>query len=274
MELENTGIMAWNQPAPPSNLPTEVEKSRAIAEVQAALVMAKHSPRNTFQAYTDIMKACERTSLAKSALYSYPRGGQTVTGPSIRLAEMMAQNWGNLETDIVILENLENMTRCMAYCWDLQTNYKVKRSFEVPHEIKLTNGKMKKLTDPRDIREYISNIGQRYVRQCILAVIPGDVREDAVDRCKQVLALGDKNDPLDARIKRILLAFKNLGVTQQMLETKLEQPITAWSNSDLAELQPIYNSIKDGADKADFFESKAGSSLDAMKTILGEEIPR
>ena len=37
-----------------------------------------------------ILNACTRATLAQGALYSYPRGGQEVTGPGIRLAEAMA----------------------------------------------------------------------------------------------------------------------------------------------------------------------------------------
>lgn len=41
-----------------------------------------------------ILKSCTRETLAQSAVYSYPRGGQSVEGPSIRLAETLAQEWG------------------------------------------------------------------------------------------------------------------------------------------------------------------------------------
>lgn len=269
----NGGMSLWNGgPSQGSSLAIEVEKSRAVTEVQAALVIAKRFPRDEFEAHTRIMKACERSSLAKAALYSYPRGGQTVTGPSIRLAEVLAQNWGNMETDVVILETLEDRTKCVAVCWDLQTNYRNKVPFEVPHEIQLKNGSMKKLTDPRDIREHIDNIGARKKRQAIIGVIPGDVVADAIDRCRKVVALGDKNDPLDARIKRVLLAFKELGVTQQMLELKLEHSMDIATQDDLVELQGIYNALKDGASRDEFFDMKPASApLDSMKSILNKE---
>ena len=60
-----------------------VESARAVQEVQASLIIAKKFPRDQNEAYTRIMTACQRPSLAKDALYAYPRGGQMVTGPSL-----------------------------------------------------------------------------------------------------------------------------------------------------------------------------------------------
>ena len=54
------------------------------------MVIAKKFPRNETLAISRIMQACERLSLAESSLYAYPRGGTTVSGPSIRLAEALA----------------------------------------------------------------------------------------------------------------------------------------------------------------------------------------
>ena len=78
----------------------EVEKSRAIAEAQAAMVIAKQFPRNEIKALDRILNACARPGLAEAALYTYSRGGTEITGPSIRLAEALAQNWGNIQFGI------------------------------------------------------------------------------------------------------------------------------------------------------------------------------
>src|SRR6185295_15732166 len=67
--------------------------SRQAQEVQAAMVMAKQFPRDEIRAWDRIMKACERPKLAEESQYSFPKGGANVSGPSIRLAEVLAQNW-------------------------------------------------------------------------------------------------------------------------------------------------------------------------------------
>ena len=68
-----------------------VESSRAIAEAQGKLVIAKRFPRNEIDAFAKVMTACQRKSLAEKAFYSYPRGGETVQGPTIRFAEELAR---------------------------------------------------------------------------------------------------------------------------------------------------------------------------------------
>ena len=63
-----------------------VESSRAIAEAQGKLIMAKKFPRNYTYAYSKAIEACQRKGFAEKAFFSYPRAGQTVTGVTIRFA--------------------------------------------------------------------------------------------------------------------------------------------------------------------------------------------
>ena len=72
----------------------EMMITRQAQEVQAAMVIAKKFPRDEAKAFDKIMRSCQRKGLAEQAEYTYPRGGQKVMGPSIRLAESIAQNWG------------------------------------------------------------------------------------------------------------------------------------------------------------------------------------
>ena len=65
--------------------------SRATEEVKGAIFMSKQFPRDPFGASQRINKMCSRKSLAEISQYTYPRGGQKVNGPSIRLAEAIAQ---------------------------------------------------------------------------------------------------------------------------------------------------------------------------------------
>ena len=83
---------------------TAIAATKQAQEVQARMVVAKKFPRDEAAAMNRILKSCQRTTLAESAMYSYPRGGQEVTGPSIRLAECLAQNWGNIEFGYTELE--------------------------------------------------------------------------------------------------------------------------------------------------------------------------
>lgn len=232
---------------------TQVESSRAMQEIQAAVISAKRFPRDTIQAHRRIMDACKRKSLAEQAMYAYPRGGQTVTGPSIRMAEVLAQNWGNLSTGITELEQTPAESVMMAYCVDLETNYRKAVVFNVKNERHTKKG-VTRLTDPRDIYENNFNLGSRRLRACILAVIPGDIIEEAITTCEKTLA-GDKSEPLADRIRKMAKAFESVGVGQEMLEKKVGKKLDAFLAVEVVNMGKIYKSLFDGMTKIpDWFE--------------------
>ncbi|PAE20535.1 hypothetical protein CHH80_11020 [Bacillus sp. 7504-2] len=240
-----------------SGVLAQASSSREMEEVKGQIFMAKQFPRNIFHAEQRILDACKRPSLAQTAVYRYPRGKQVVEGPSIRLAEVLAQNWGNLSYGIKELEQREGESVAMAFCWDLETNVRQEKVFTVPHSRK-ANGKITKLTDPRDIYELVANNGARRVRSCILGVIPGDIVEAAVAECNNTLK-GNNNGPLKDRIANALTAFKNQHkVTQEMIEVRFGYNADAFTEVDYLELIKIFNSLKDGMSKVDdWFDKKA-----------------
>ncbi len=248
-------------PQAPQTAPQGTEHTRVIAEVQARTMQAVGAPRNVNAAYTRIMQACERESLARKAMYSYPRGGQAVTGPSIRLAEVLAQNWGNIECGVKELSQANGESVMEAYAWDLETNFRDSKTFTVPHVRHTRQGK-KPLTDPRDIYEMSANNGSRRKRACILAVIPADIIEAAVDACRQTMESNLGKNIEDAT-RNMLVGFKKLGVTQEHIEKKLEHPAENITAPELVELGNIFNAIKDGSAKAEeYFEIKTKQKVD------------
>lgn len=231
---------------------TKIQESRAVAQIQACMLMAKHSPRNENQAYLDIMESCKRISLADQAVYAYPRGGKMVTGASIRLAEVLAQKYGNIHVEISIVNQTDDKTEALATAIDMQTNYIVSQGFVVPHK-RTTKQGTKKLTDERDIREMVQNIGSRILRGCILRVIPGDITESALQQCEKTQASSDI--PIKEQIRKMVSAFDELGVKVEHLEKRLGHKLDATIPTEIVNLKSIYKSIKDGmAGREDFFE--------------------
>lgn len=229
--------------------------SREMEEVKGQIFMARQFPRNVFQSEQRILDACKRPSLAATAMYRYPRGGQSVEGPSIRLAEVLAQNWGNLSFGIKELEQRNGESVAMAYAWDLETNVREEKVFTVPH-VRHTRSGAKKLTDPRDIYEMVANQGSRRLRACILGIIPGDIVEKAVEECNNTLSGGNKG-PLKDRIAQALTAFKeNHRVTQEQIEERFGYNVSAFTERDLLDLIKIFNSLKDGISKVDDWFAK------------------
>lgn len=234
---------------------TQMMVSRQAQEVQAAMVVAKRFPRDEEQSMERILKACQRQSLAQAAVYEYPRGGETVTGPSIRLAEAMAQNWGNVDFGVIELEQHTGESQVMAYAWDLETNTRQSKVFTVPHVRKTSKGTFP-LTDPRDIYEMVANQGARRMRACILGIIPGDVVDAALAQCDATLKASNKA-PLEERIATMCSKFQEefkIGV--EALEAYIGRKAEAFSESDVIRLAKVYRSLKDGVIGSEYFMDK------------------
>ena len=243
--------------------------TRQAQEVQAAMVVAKKFPRNPVDSVNRILEACTRRTLAESAMYSYPRGGQEVTGPSIRLAECVAQNWGNIDFGYIELEQKNNESQVMAYAWDLETNTRQSKVFTVPHRRETKNG-AKPLTDSRDIYELIANQAARRVRSCILAVIPGDVIEAAIKQCEVTLTGGSVSLP--ERIKAMVDKYAEIEITAEQLAGFIGKNVEAFTAQDIVRLGKIYRSIKDGVVGNDYFIEKMRESAPA-ETKDQPEVP-
>ena len=244
----------------------QINESRAVAEVQSAYVIAKKFPRNQNEAYANIIDACKRPFLAEQAMYAYPRGGTLVTGASIRLAEACAQAWGNLDCGVREISQNDGVSIAEAYAIDLQTNTRVTKTFHVPHVRDTKKGKMK-LTDARDIYEMVANQGARRLRACILAILPGDVVEAAVERCKKTLESSDV--PISEQIRKMVLAFDEFGIKVEHLEKRLGHKMESTIGQEIVVLKGVYKSIKDGmANREDFFDiglpSNAENDLDML----------
>jgi hypothetical protein len=243
-----------------------IEASRAIAEAQGKLVIAKRFPRDEVQAYAKAMEACQRPTMAEKAFYSFPRGGQTVEGPTIRFAEELARCWGNIDYGIKELSQDEGKSEMQAYAWDLETNAQSIQNFTNPHQREVGK-KMQTLTSLRDIYENNANMATRRLRSRILAILPSWFVEDAIAECKKTLA-GHNELPLVDRVKKMVVQFAKLGVTQEQIEKRLKRKIDTMNADDFVEYIGIYNAIKQGESKiAEWFEAeKVASDLtDALK---------
>lgn len=239
-------------PAMTTTVTQATESSRAVAEVQAALFIARTNPRDQKRAMDRILNACCRPSLAESAIYAYARGGSSITGPSIRLAEAVAQQWGNMQFGIRELSNQGGKSEVQAFAWDVETNTRREITFTVPH-IRHTKKGSYKLEDPRDIYELVANQGARRLRACILAVVPGDVVEAAVNQCQ--LTLQSHTDVTAEGIKKLIEAFEPLSVSKAQIEKFCQCRAEAIKPAQIVRLRSIYTSLRDGmSSPSDWFE--------------------
>lgn len=247
---------------PARTVQSEMMVSRQAQEVQAAMVIAKKFPRDEVESFNRILRACQRKSLAEGAMYEYPKGNTKVTGPSIRLAEAMAQNWGNIDFGIIELEQKNCESQVMAYAWDLETNTRQSKIFSVPHVRETKKGNIP-LSNPREIYELVANQGARRLRACILGVIPGDVVDAAVDQCNKTLASGSTKPIIDL-VRDMAGIFQNeFGVPLEAIEKYIGCKSEAFSMNDLVRLKRVYKSLRDGMAKREDFFDLAPSSDDS-----------
>ncbi len=243
--------------APRPGALVSVEQQRAIAEVQARMLIARANPRDAIGCMDLILQDCTRPTLAAAALYAYARGGTDISGPTIRLMENLARRWGNVASGIKEISRQSGHSECVAYAWDLETGYYDERQFQVRHWRDTKSGGYQ-IRDERDIYELIANMGQRRKRAVLQAVIPGDVVEAAVEQCEATLQANADTSP--EAIMKMVTAFGAYGITKEQIEARCQRHLEAIRPAQLVQLRKIYASLKDGMSEAsDWFAPIAGT---------------
>jgi hypothetical protein len=253
---------------------TMIEQSRAVAEVQAAVVVAQNHPRDKQSALAEMREVCQIPELAERAFFRFKRGGGTVNGESVHLARELARVWGNITSGLAELsrDDIKGQSEMLAFAWDLQTNSRQQTTFIVPH-VRDTQGGAKPLVDMRDIYENNANMGARRLREMIFAVLPVWFREEAAAICRETLETGG-GKPLIQRIADAVSAFEGIGVTKAQIETKQGRRIDDLTSEDVATLGVIYKSIKRGEVLKDeefpraAVDDPKGSKLDGIEEQL------
>ncbi len=253
MELEQVDAGALPAAQTEKSL-MDVETAKAVAQIQGAMAVAKRFPRDEVQAVNRIKQAAQRRRLAESAEYEYKRGGSLVSGPSIRTAETLQQCWGNMMSGITEVKRdpVKRESIMMAYAGDLETNTWKFLEFTVPHVRDKADGAVA-LNSSRDVYERTMNDGSRRLRNCILAVIPGDVTDSFLEECDKTLSKSDT--PLKDRIAAMLKAMEEVAVTRAMIENTFGCKADAITERQLSQLRRIYQSLKDGfGNVTDYFK--------------------
>lgn len=218
-----------------------VEKEAKQMEI--AMVTAKRFPRDITAVESKIAYNCSRERLAMAAEYSFPRGGETISGASVRLLEVIAQCYGNVEFGVSEIQRYDGYSEGEAFAWDFENNIRVARKFTVPHFRDTKQGK-KRVTDDRDIREVVFNYGSRNMRACLERVIPRDLVDYALERCRETLNAGGKG--LADRIQNCKEAFKEFEIDAILLERIIGEKCANWNNGHLRMAIKYYTALKDG----------------------------
>lgn len=251
-QAKTANPFAVDRPRQQQSASLSVAEAREVAEIQAGMLIAQRFPRDQIVAMDRILDACTRPSLAETALYEYSKGGTKIEGPSIRLAEVLAQNWGHIHMGVRELSQTHGESTVEAYAYDVQTGTRDSKVFQVRHWRDTKSGGYK-IEDSREIYELVANVGARRKRACILAVIPGDVVEAAVAQCEKTMMI--KAEVTPERLKELVAFFATFGVSTAAIEKRIQRRLEAMTPGQLLGLGKIANSLKDGMSAAaDWFE--------------------
>lgn len=256
---------------------TTIEQSRAVAEVQGALIIAQQRPRDEARALERAMESCRTMEVAESAFYKFNRGGENISDATVHLARELARCWGNINYAIVELSRDEarGESEMLAYAWDLETNSLSRTVFIVPH-VRDTKSGRKALTDARDIYENNANMGARRLRECIFNVLPPFLKERAKRVAFETLQRGEGDEPFAVQVAAAIEAFeRNLKIARTRIEAKLG-PIGKMTPIDLANLRVSYGTIVRGeATAEEIFPTVAGDgtadTTAAIRQQAGEQ---
>jgi hypothetical protein len=223
----------------------QVEAHRAAVQTMLAFEVAKRFPRQMMEVAEVVLSECQRPALAEKAEYSYPKGKELVSGPTIRLLEACARAMGNMEWGWKVVEQTRKKTVILAEAYDLQTNTRRYTQFEVPHWRDTNSGGYSLEGKERDIYELCANMAMRRVRSCLEGLVPRELRDMAIEQCAKTQKANIDMSP--EGISVLLDAFDSVGVNRKMIEaSKNGTAIEEMTPMQIVSLRKNYRSIKDG----------------------------
>lgn len=218
------------------------QQDRAAIDIQIAT--AKQFPRNIKRATDNSVAIVTMDKeTAETCTYSVPRGGKAITGPSVHLARILAQQWGNMRVDAKVISVDAKQLTSQAVAFDLENNLAIK--IEVKRSIMGKNGRFND-----DMITVTGNAANSIaLRNAILNVIPKAVVDKAYRAAKQTIT-GDVSDEnkLKAKRKQVLDALKG---TYQVTEVEIlsavgKASVEHLTGDDLVVLIGVGTAIKDG----------------------------
>lgn len=248
------------------------QASKALAEVQGKIYMAKQFPRDIKLVQDRIEASCERKSLAEQAEYEYTKGGTTIVGASIKLLETIAQCYQNIHYTWkeISRDTISHKSVCIAEAWDLENNVSSTLEFEVSHyrDVKQTRVLV---TSERDLYELIASNASRRVRKCLESVVPRDLVDLARDKCAETLT--QKVD-IQKGIDDGLYVFKEkYGISLKQVEAYFGLSRQGFNKNHYIKLQKLFTSFKDGvANPEDVFPKEEVEKTTTSRLTKSENV--
>ena len=184
--------------------------------------------------------ATQDIDTADNCFYSIKRDGKVIRGASIRLAEIMANCYGNLRSSARIISNDGRIITAQGMCWDLENN--VAYAIEVKRKITDKTGR----PFSEDMVVVTSNAACSIaIRNAIFKCIPLALTNRIQERIKLVM-MGEEKDFNSIR-KSSVEYFEKQGVAvKNILNLFDKKSIDELSRDDIFDLKGIATAVKDG----------------------------
>lgn len=219
----------------------DMQLLREKAEIDIQISTAHAFPRDLKRCVEDAtFTATMDVETASTCGYSVPRGGKAITGPSVHLAKIIMQNWGNFRAEAKVINVSDKFVESEAVAWDLQKNVAVKVT--VKRSIMTKSGRM-----TEDMIVVTGNAANSIaIRNAIFSVIPKGITE-TIYRATQQKIIGDASQ-FNKRVSDTLKAFKK-GYDKDeadVLKIVGKTQISQLTNDDLVTLIGVGQALKDG----------------------------
>jgi hypothetical protein len=214
------------------------------ASVDIQVSTARAFPRNIRRAVDNAMAIITMDQeTAKTCTYAVPRAGKSITGPSVHMAKILVQCWGNIRIEARVVDIDVKHVTSEAVCWDLETNVAIKA--QVKRSVMTRNGRMSD-----DMITVTGNAANSIaLRNAVYSVIPKSVINKAYDAAISTIT-GDLSDEtkLIAKRKKVVDGLKDAyNVTEEEVLSSIGKvSIQHIKAEDIAILIGIGTAIKDG----------------------------
>ncbi len=215
------------------------------AHIDMQIATAKQYPRNLKKCVEEaVFGATFDKESAESCGYSVPRGDGYITGPSVHLANIMAQSWGNMRISTKVVSVDATTVTSEAVCFDLEKNLAVqvqvkrtildrfKKRFKEDMII-VTGNAANSIARRNAILAVIPEVYSRKVYRESISKITGDLSNETKLQNKRKEVISRMMDSYSATEKEIL----------NLVKRSIVDHVTA---EDIATLISIGQAIKGG----------------------------
>lgn len=239
------------------------------SEIDQQIATAHQFPRSIKQFRDETMQLVTLSEqVAGECVYSLPRSGANIEGPSARFAEIVINSWGNCRVGArVVMEDKEFVT-AQGVFHDLEKNSAI--TYEVKRRIVDKHGRRFK---PDMIGVTANAACSIALRNAALKGVPKAFWSEMYDAARQTV-MGDIQTLANRRVK-MLAALLRYGVTEdivfQFLDVTGIEDITL---ENMATLKGLGTSLKEGETSVERIKAElAGSSgkASSLDDLLKED---